>query len=342
MPNPARADDRLRERRDDELGGDAMWVILAEPDDTLALCVHAELARRHGASAALLASSAELLCSRHFSYRDGGLGPATSRLELAAGRTLDSSATRAVWCRLRAPVLPQFAGAHPDDAEYAHLEAFAVLLAWLASLPCPLLVPPDPQCLAGTPIGRWELARAAAAAGLEPRRTCTTTSARRRSPPQQALWLTPEPPEVRAIGLAGNRALALPVATTRQGVGSSPALCEERLRPPFAVAVVIGEEVRGDAPAELASALRRLARELRAPLLEVRLGRAAETGATANESARPWRVADATRFATLLRGDVIEALADHLELLAAARGSQPAAGAAAGSGLPLRPEQVPE
>jgi hypothetical protein len=301
-------------RGDDDLTQPGKIVILAEPDDTLALCVGAELERRHGGDAVLLASSAELSCARRFCYRDadGGSeasGRPASSVELANGRRIDSATSRVVWCRLRWLALPQFAGAHDDDRQYAQMESFALLLAWLQGLPCPVVPRPEPRGLAGASWSRWELARAASAAGLTPRAVVATTSARRPLP--EATRTTGDPFEPHAVRLFGARAHPAPGAVGRHELGAGPALLLERLGPERATAVVIGEgdgRVLGDAPPELAPAIRRLARGLRSPLLQVSLGRAA--GACSGQAENDWRVDDATAFVSALRDDVIFALAD--------------------------------
>jgi hypothetical protein len=274
----------------------------------------------------LLVSSAELSCARRFCYRDGdgGSGACGSRVELANGRRIDSAASRVVWCRLRWLALPQFAGAHDDDRQYAQMESFALLLAWLHGLPCPVVPRPEPRGLAGAPWSRWELARAASAAGLTPRAVVTTTSARRPLP--EATRTTGDPFEAHAVRLFGARAHPAPGAVGRHELGGGPVLLLEPLGPERATAVVIGAgegRVLGDAPPELAPALRRFARGLRSPLLQVRLGR---TAGACSGQADDWRVDDATAFVSALRDDVIFALADCFDELEQA----PRPGAAAG------------
>ena len=53
--------------------------------------------------------------------------------------------------RIRHTQAPHFTGAAKEDSEYAVSELHALLLAWLASLPCPVTNPPHPLGLGG-----WE------------------------------------------------------------------------------------------------------------------------------------------------------------------------------------------
>ncbi len=95
-------------------------------------------------------------------HRVGNDGTA-SRLTLGDGRVVDSGEIRGTLNRLQVAPPPPLAA---EDREYGFHELSALLMSWLASLPGPMLNPPDTRGLAGAWRSPAEWAVLAAEAGL--------------------------------------------------------------------------------------------------------------------------------------------------------------------------------
>ena len=108
------------------------FLILAGAEDALAVRVAAELIRRHSASAVSVVTPEELVLAPRIRC----LIPGTSGFTLHNGVVLQERGIGVVFNRLRTAPVPHFENARPADRDYAQMELFALLLSWLASLPC--------------------------------------------------------------------------------------------------------------------------------------------------------------------------------------------------------------
>lgn len=176
-----------------------MFAVLAHAGDAEAELLARELARRPGASVALVWAE-ELLLGSSLTHRLDGEGVATE-IELDSGQRLDSEELEGVACRLTHAPVPHFDRAAEVDRRYAAIEAHALLLSWLAGLRCPVVNPVTSRGLAGPNAELPELLTLAASCGLCGRRFRLDT---RRDP---QLWQEPLDGEPREVLVAGRRVL---------------------------------------------------------------------------------------------------------------------------------------
>lgn len=295
-------------------------LVVAEPEDTLALRVTAALVAALGEPAVALVSPTELLCAASFRHRLCAEAPGSDpqrhlprdRVTLRDGRTLVSSEIRVVFNRCLRAAVPQFAAATATDREYAQMEAHALLLSWLSAMPGAVLNPPSPRGLAGEAPGRYEGLALAAAVGLPTLDVLASTSVRRfRRERRDAhrVVLRREPGEARRPEI-----VVEPLPSSSELLGGGPGLFREPTTDQRAIAVVAGDRVVGPVPRDLHPGLGRLAKRLGSPLLEVHLGLSALDGG--------WRFESATPVVRCAHPDVIDAIATAL-LLALDRGSPP-------------------
>ncbi len=106
-------------------------------------------------------------------HRLGADGAAT-RLTLADGRVIDSREVQGTLNRLQLAPLPPLA---PEDRDYGFHEMSALMMSWLASLPGPVLNPPDTRGLAGAWRSPAEWAQLTAEAGLPAAQVTIDTAA---------------------------------------------------------------------------------------------------------------------------------------------------------------------
>jgi len=144
------------------------YAVLAERGDADAELLAAEIERRDPAVALVWAD--ELLLDSRFTHRVGPDG-VEAELRCARGRRFDAASLRGVACRIEQALPPQFATAAEADREYAAIESQALLLSWLAGLPCPVLNRPSPRGLSGPGLAPLEWLPLAAAHGLRSRAT---------------------------------------------------------------------------------------------------------------------------------------------------------------------------
>lgn len=96
-------------------------------------------------------------------------GTIESEVVCADGRVLHSRALDGVLCRLRHAPAPLFAASPTRDRDYAVMEGYALLMSWLASLPCPVINPAGSRGLCGPGLGFVEWLALGARSGLRPR-----------------------------------------------------------------------------------------------------------------------------------------------------------------------------
>ena len=148
-----------------------MWLVLASRHDTAALWAASRLRARLGSVKVL---SPELLFrAARWEHRLGMAEHAacTFKLTLADGSIVDDSNVRGVLNRIACLPDDLFAGGLESDRAYARQEATALLMSWLASLPCPVLNRPSGRGLAGWWGQPFEWAVVAARCGLPVART---------------------------------------------------------------------------------------------------------------------------------------------------------------------------
>jgi hypothetical protein len=124
------------------------YLLIAPAGDEVAIRVFLHLKARHGANSVQLISSEELVMAPRWKFFLDSAA-AQSHIELVSGLVLESHAIGAVYQRIRYAQAPHFTGAAKADLDYAVSEMHALLLAWLASLPCRVTNPPHPMGLGG-------------------------------------------------------------------------------------------------------------------------------------------------------------------------------------------------
>lgn len=124
-----------------------MIVVLAEPGDSAAHWLGAELGRCQKMPVEVV-TPARLAYSPTIVHRMS-TGATDAEFDLGDGRWLRTREMRGMINRMTAVPHAQLAKAAPADRDYAVAELHAFFLGWLASLECPLVNPPAPECLAG-------------------------------------------------------------------------------------------------------------------------------------------------------------------------------------------------
>jgi hypothetical protein len=139
-------------------------LVLAEARDSSALWLAGRL-RAQQVQAVEVVTPLQLVCSPRLVHR---LATEASGFEicLADGRVLDSAGVDGVVNRLVTVPTQHLQRAAPVDRTYAAGELHAFLLGWLGSLACPVLNPPQPDCLVGPWRPPMEVLHLAAQAGL--------------------------------------------------------------------------------------------------------------------------------------------------------------------------------
>ena len=154
------------------------FIILAHPGDHTAVCVASALRRRHGPQAVRLVSVDEILLAPRWVHCVGARRVSTT-VELHDGTALHSDSIGVVFNRLNYVDAAHFAHASAADKDYAAMELFALLLSWLAGLPCPVINRPSPAGLGGAVQTLQDWLLLAVRAGLPVPNTRFTSNARR-------------------------------------------------------------------------------------------------------------------------------------------------------------------
>ena len=265
-------------------------LVLACPADDLAVAVAARWRHRQGDEALRIVPLDALLFAPRWEHR---VGPerASTDLVLHDGTDLGAFAPAIVLNRL-AGWSSTFAARWKDaDRAYAQSEIFALLLSWLASLPCPVINRPAPPSLVGPNPSMLEWAAHARAAGLQPLDAVVTSSTRRVPPPADRM----ERPDLLDPDWAE---AALPSRLDRPAAWS-PAIAAWRQ------VLVIGEEAHG-APQEVATACIRLAHACGAELLAISLARL-------HNATSEWRFGGANTMPLEASSNQVAAIVAHME-----------------------------
>lgn len=123
-----------------------MWLILCSSGDLSAFWTYEGLKTRGLAPLELV--TAETLAYAHWEHRLGIEG-VHSNMTLPDGRRIHNKDVRGVLNRLTCVPYESLLLIHPSDREYVLQELNAFFLAWLESLPRPMLNSPTPQGLSG-------------------------------------------------------------------------------------------------------------------------------------------------------------------------------------------------
>lgn len=118
-----------------------MLAVVARVDDTIAV----DLTARWAAHGARLLTCNDLSTAgwRHY------LGHPDSSAAVVGGETVPVRTISGVYTRLGGVTAGDLGYIAGEDREYVASEMTAFLVAWLASLPCPVLNRPTPECPAG-------------------------------------------------------------------------------------------------------------------------------------------------------------------------------------------------
>jgi hypothetical protein len=231
-----------------------VFLLLAEVDDIGATAVARLLASRHGGGSVAVLSGTQVVFAPGLTLSGGGGGPASA---LAHARRVAGAEPAAVLCRVYGAPAPWAAGGTPGDAAYAADEAAALLLAWLAALPCPIVNRASFPGLPGPSITRGNWLGLAARAGLPCQGLRMTTNAREHP---VGAWPARRP-DGRAYG------------TSAVHPGPRPAHMVEPVSGPGTDALVAGGRVYGPLEPHLHEGARELARTAGCRLMGLRLAR---------------------------------------------------------------------
>jgi hypothetical protein len=228
------------------------FIILADSSDETAIRVAVLLRQRHGSRHVELRTVEELLFA-HWEHRVSNRG-ITNRIRLHDGTLLPDSNRTVVFNRLTAIEPRLLENASSANQEYARIEAFALLLSWLAGFGRRVLNPPSPSGLSGSVHRPLIWQQQAVRAGLRGADLAATTSTRRFPP---SLGAVPRPDIDRISDpyaqLYGNNFMwySKPLPNRRTSV------------------LVIGDRVIGEVPEGLAPPCRRLAKLSGVSLLRI-------------------------------------------------------------------------
>src|SRR5262245_14561960 len=116
-----------------------MWLVICRPNDASALWAVKELKKR-GVVPIEVVTPDELACAPTFECR---VGPRSTfaRVVLSRGREIKSNQVRGVLNRVDAFEPPHIGQFSEGERTYVRAEWHAVLLAWLAALPQPVINP---------------------------------------------------------------------------------------------------------------------------------------------------------------------------------------------------------
>lgn len=253
--------------------GSGPFLVLAHIGDDTAVEVALRLHRRVGPARVRMVTPEELVLAPSWAHAIDEAGVRT-RIHLANGEVVGDPEPVAVFNRLRFATAIQFDEAATADREYATMELHALLLSWLASLPCPVVNRPSPRGLGGDDRTTLEWLRIASRAGLPVRAMRATTDGRGLA---VANWPS-RPYAVRGSpdpGHAGDEVIIGAVVLPR---GRRPAVFAEALEPARARLLVVGDRVFADPILEadvaiLEAGARRLAGACDTALLALTLAR---------------------------------------------------------------------
>jgi hypothetical protein len=229
------------------------FIILADPSDETALRAGLLLRQRHGPERVHIRTADELVLA-HWDHRITSEG-VVNAVGFHDGTCVTNAGPTIIFNRLNGVHPPLFESASPANREYARMEIFALLLSWLASDQHRVINPPSAALPPGGVLRPFVWQHLAMLSGFVTLNIGATTSTRR-FPPTRAL-LRPD------MSVASDPYADL--NTNRFTWYSRP------LPASSVSALVIGEDVIGDVPKEVASACVRLAKRACLDLLRIHL-----------------------------------------------------------------------
>ncbi len=239
-------------------------AVLAHRGDPAADAVAEALACRVGAEAVRLVWAEDLMLSAHWRHTLQR-GVVASEVVLRDGRVLRSEELDGVFCRLRYAPTPLFAASPRADRDYAAMEGYALLMSWLAALPCRVVNPAGSRGLSGGELSFLEWLSIGVDNGVRARGVRLESSGSETGPDG---WLP------HRFATAPPTTLLLERIDQARG---RPAVWLEPLGGAPVEVFVVGEQVLG-APPERAAACRAIARTGSCPLLSLQFAPAAESG----------------------------------------------------------------
>ena len=286
------------------------FLILTHPGDDTALHVHARLADRYSPDQVRLVTSEELISAPHWSHQLGN-GKAVTEITLADKTVLSSDDCGVVFNRLRYVSVPHFELAKEEDRNFAVMELYALLLSWLASLPCPVINPASPRGLGAQERSQAEWLFLANQAGL----------------PIQGYAFSSDPRAFRSSGFLPHwRETSIDVDGAWNLKAVSPILVSRHptfyLEPAENIrqeVLVVGEQAIGELAGEFTEELNQLAELSGCELLKIAFVTAGNWGSKGDGSERPskenssWRVSKVTAFPQVHEHNAIEAIVELLE-----------------------------
>jgi hypothetical protein len=221
------------------------FLILAHAGDPTAIRVVDDLRCRHPPEEVRLVSLEEIvLAPRWFHKLENGITETT--LGLRDGTRIHSNDVGVVFNRLQYVCMPHFVGALVADREYAVMEMFALVLSWLAASRPRVVGVPSPEGLGGPAHRTLTWFYLASKAGLPTVPLKMTSSSRRYSAPGLVSYFM----DPMSGGI-----VAQPYPAGNVPAWGMGAVNEDRRS-----LLVIGDQVCGDAPADLKQPCIRLAR----------------------------------------------------------------------------------
>ncbi len=227
-----------------------MILLLSTYRDETARAVYEALRARQDPPELLWLTDVELLSGVGWSHRQAD-GVTATTLRLSEGRSVNSTEITAVFNRLSFLNPHYFSAFNEVDRQYAAGEMFALLLSWLASLPCPFINPVGARDLAGGSRSLLGWLQLAGQAGLPTRQAQFATNARLVGPKS---YTTYQP----TVG-AGLSQIALFAPVAPGLAGQNPALLLSTVTQETRRLLVIGANVWGELP-EMAAGCLKLAR----------------------------------------------------------------------------------
>lgn len=240
----------------------APCLVLCGVDDRSAVRVYCALRDRLGSKAVELVSAEEMALAPGWRHTIES-GRVDTVLTLPGGRRLQMEQMGLVFQRIQQVDVPQFQGSRPDDREFALAEMQALLLSWLAGLPCPVVNRAGPRGLCGAQRSRFEWLALAVSAGLPTRGFELVSEARR-------FGRSSFTPHVPVSGAVLDDPPPMPQATL---LGRAPAQYLEPIDSLQHRVLVAGGRCLNVPPDTSAEGFLNLARLSGESLLEIRLGR---------------------------------------------------------------------
>lgn len=193
-------------------------VILAHPEDTLALATTAFLQNNGWQEHTCLIAAEELSLAKRWRHGVGDTSLPPDEVELANGLILSGETIGVVLNRLRHVPMPHFARSSEASSSYAIMEMHALWLSWLFSLPSPVMGRPGVEGKLANDHGLCTWMHLAQQAGLDVGSLWTSNNARRRP---EGYW------QMHEVALGPEFTLEPGNEASQLILGQRPGLCRE-------------------------------------------------------------------------------------------------------------------